>query len=116
MLAVQAEHRGEYCLAKRYVDKGLEVVPDHPDLLVVQREAGYAARIRASSADADSWDGTDDGVRARGRRSRHCGQSVAGGEVPVVIGWHDPAAYCQADRQNCRTHDQRVPWCRAILP
>ena len=34
VLAAQANRRGEYGLAKRYLDKGLGVVPDHPDLLV----------------------------------------------------------------------------------
>jgi hypothetical protein len=31
VLATQAERRGEHDLAKRYVDKGLHLVPDHPD-------------------------------------------------------------------------------------
>ena len=36
VLATQAERRGEHGLAKRYVDKGLRLVPDHPDLLALQ--------------------------------------------------------------------------------
>jgi general secretion pathway protein A len=38
VLAAQAERRGEYGLAKRYVAKGLKLVPDHPDLLAIQRK------------------------------------------------------------------------------
>jgi hypothetical protein len=37
-LAAQAKRRGEHDLAKRYVNKGLHVVPDHPDLLALQQK------------------------------------------------------------------------------
>lgn len=39
-LATQAERRGEHDLAKRYVDKGLHLVPDYPDLLAIQKNLG----------------------------------------------------------------------------
>ena len=37
LLAAQADKRGERGLAKRYLGKGLGLVPDHPDLLAVQQ-------------------------------------------------------------------------------
>ncbi len=37
VLATQAERRGEHDLAKRYVDRGLHLVPDHSELLAIQR-------------------------------------------------------------------------------
>jgi tetratricopeptide (TPR) repeat protein len=37
-LAEQAERRGEHGLAKRYVDKGLDLAPDDPDLLAAQQQ------------------------------------------------------------------------------
>jgi type II secretory pathway predicted ATPase ExeA len=40
VLATQAERRGEHDLAKRYVDKGLHLVPDSPDLLAIQKNLG----------------------------------------------------------------------------
>jgi hypothetical protein len=45
ILAAQADKRGERDLAKRYLDKGLRLVPDHPDLLTVEKRLA-----RASSA------------------------------------------------------------------
>ena len=38
VLATQAERRGEHGLAKRYVERGLHLVPDHSDLLAVQQK------------------------------------------------------------------------------
>jgi type II secretory pathway predicted ATPase ExeA len=38
VLAAQADWRGEHDLAGRYVDKGLDVVPDHPDLLALRQK------------------------------------------------------------------------------
>jgi hypothetical protein len=40
VLATQAERRGEHDLAKRYVDKGLHLVPDNPDLLAIEKNLG----------------------------------------------------------------------------
>jgi hypothetical protein len=52
LLAVQADNRGERDLAKRYLDKGLGLVPDHPDLLAVQwRLAAPLGPLPATEAD-----------------------------------------------------------------
>jgi hypothetical protein len=49
ILAAQADKRGERNLAKRYLDKGLRLVPDHPDLLAIEKRLALApsAPIRA---------------------------------------------------------------------
>lgn len=42
MLAVQADKRGQRDLAKRYLDKGLRLAPDHPDLRAVEQRLARA--------------------------------------------------------------------------
>jgi hypothetical protein len=43
VLAAQADKRDERSLARRYLDKGLDLVPDHPDLLAVQQKLEQSA-------------------------------------------------------------------------
>src|SRR5262249_49862554 len=57
LLAVQAEQRGEHALAGRYVVRGLDVVPDHPDLLAI-REKLDAPPGASPPADRSAWIGT----------------------------------------------------------
>jgi len=55
ILAAQADKRGERDLAKRYLDKGLRLAPDHSDLLAVEKrlaeevafDRGPSAQMRA---------------------------------------------------------------------
>jgi len=54
LLAVQAEQRGEHALAGRYVARGLEVVPDHPDLLAIRQKLGEPPDA-SPSADRSAW-------------------------------------------------------------
>src|SRR5262249_20770978 len=49
-LAGQAERRGEHALAKRYVDKGLRIVPDHPDLLAVQQSLATPSAFQPTAS------------------------------------------------------------------
>jgi type II secretory pathway predicted ATPase ExeA len=49
LLAVQAEQRGEHALAGRYVVRGLDVVPDHPDLLVIRQKLGASPPAHQSA-------------------------------------------------------------------
>jgi len=52
LLAVQADKRGEHDLARRYLAKGLGLVPDHPDLLAVQRKLDAEASFEPDASTA----------------------------------------------------------------
>ena len=52
LLAFQADKRGEYGLAERYLAKGLGLVPDHPDLLAVQRKLDAEASFEPHASTA----------------------------------------------------------------
>jgi hypothetical protein len=54
LLAVQAERRGEHALAGRYVARGLDVVPDHPDLLEIRQKLG-APPDASPPANRSAW-------------------------------------------------------------
>jgi hypothetical protein len=54
LLAVQAERRGEHALAGRYVVRGLDVVPDHPDLLALRQKLG-APPDASKPAERSAW-------------------------------------------------------------
>ena len=43
MLATQADKRGERDLAKRYLDRGFRLAPDHPDLLTAEKRLSAEA-------------------------------------------------------------------------
>jgi hypothetical protein len=55
VLAAQANRRGDYGLAKRYLDKGLGVVPDHPDLLAVQQNLSAQRALQPSPSQLPTW-------------------------------------------------------------
>jgi len=57
LLAVQAERRGEHALAGRYVVRGLDAVPDHPDLLAIRQQL-TAPPEASPPADRSAWIGT----------------------------------------------------------
>ena len=54
LLAVQAERRGEHALAGRYVDRGLNIAPDHRDLLSLRQKLA-APRDEISPAERSAW-------------------------------------------------------------